>query len=251
MALRLHVVRSASPAVFHRLCLDEALYRDKQKRCWLVVDQVNPSIDYQPSIVLGLSGKVAEHVYEEKARQDNVQLLRRFTGGGTVSVDHNVFLISLICNASLIPPLNSHKAYPREIMAWTDEKVFRPAFDAVKLDRHAKFMARENDYVIDDRYKIGGNAQGISGDRFVHHTSFLWRVNPIMMSYLQMPTKRPEYREGRDHVSFLRGLEPYVASKQAFVDAVVDSYSEALMATELYYDPELPPMVEETRNRIL
>ena len=48
-----------------------------------------------------------------------------------------------------------------------------------------QFSLREHDYVIDDR-KIGGNAQTITKNRWVHHTSFLWRFNPSNMLYLQV-----------------------------------------------------------------
>ena len=48
-----------------------------------------------------------------------------------------------------------------------------------------KFCLREHDYVINDR-KIGGNAQTITKDRFVHHTSFLWNFDAKKMSYLKV-----------------------------------------------------------------
>ena len=43
------------------------------------------------------------------------------------------------------------------------------------------FNLRENDYIYDDR-KFGGNAQSISKNRFVHHTSFLYDYNAELMS---------------------------------------------------------------------
>ena len=49
----------------------------------------------------------------------------------------------------------------------------------------SQFSLRENDYVLDAR-KIGGNAQSIIRDRWVHHTSFLWDFNVMRMQYLQV-----------------------------------------------------------------
>ena len=44
---------------------------------------------------------------------------------------------------------------------------------------------RENDYLF-GFHKIGGNAQSIIKDRWVHHTSFLWDYKPERMRYLQV-----------------------------------------------------------------
>lgn len=49
------------------------------------------------------------------------------------------------------------------------------------------------DYVFGDR-KFGGNAQSITKNRWVHHTSFLWDYEAKNMSYLKLPAKAPQYR---------------------------------------------------------
>ena len=50
------------------------------------------------------------------------------------------------------------------------------------------------DYVLGD-VKFGGNAQAITKDRWVHHTSFLWGFNPERMALLKHPAKKPAYRQ--------------------------------------------------------
>lgn len=67
---------------------------------------------------------------------------------------------------------------------------------------------RENDYVIDDSMKVGGNAQCIVRDRWLHHTSFLWDFDDDDMRYLALPQKRPTYRGDRTHSSFITRLAP-------------------------------------------
>jgi len=47
--------------------------------------------------------------------------------------------------------------------------------------------------VFGDR-KFGGNAQSITKNRWVHHTSFLWDYDVKNMSYLKLPAKVPQYR---------------------------------------------------------
>lgn len=56
------------------------------------------------------------------------------------------------------------------------------------------------DYVYGDR-KFGGNAQAITGKRWLHHTSLLWDYDPANMALLKHPSKAPEYREASGAVA--------------------------------------------------
>jgi lipoate-protein ligase A len=57
------------------------------------------------------------------------------------------------------------------------------------------FALRENDYVLGN-YKVAGNAQSFFNCGWLHHTSFLWDcVDEDIMSYLQLPFKRPQCRQ--------------------------------------------------------
>lgn len=49
------------------------------------------------------------------------------------------------------------------------------------------------DYVFGD-HKFGGNAQSITKNRWIHHTSFLWDYEVNNMAYLKLPKRVPEYR---------------------------------------------------------
>jgi len=249
---KLHVVRFNSANVFSRLMLDEALFRDPLKRNWIVVEDEHIEQRCQPSVVLGISGRADELVHMEQARQDTIPLMRRFTGGGTVSVDSDAFLTTIVCNANDILPFGSLKPYPREIMTWSDEYVFRPSFVSYARSSDLSFKARESDYVVNDVFKVGGNAQGISGNRFCHHTSFLWKVNPKTMSYLKMPRKKPEYRAERDHHDFLRGLAGLIESRQVFMQEAINHLCMHLGA-ELVEDTEnlIPQYPEPSRNVML
>jgi hypothetical protein len=78
---------------------------------------------------------------------------------------------------------------------------------------------RENDYVVGER-KVGGNAQSISKNRWLHHTSFLWEFRPEMMRYLKHPAKTPAYREGRQHLDFLAPLSAVLPSRDTLPSRV-------------------------------
>lgn len=139
-------------------------------------------------------------------------------------------------------------------MAWS-ETMFKPVFDGcldpasvdkvrtprcwckMSLWMHysplvSQFILREHDYVIGDK-KIAGNAQTITKDRWVHHTSFLWDYDNHNMSYLSIPKKRPEYRANRDHNDFLRRLKPILTGD------VAHFRQQLLRKTQEHYDVEV------------
>ena len=155
------------------------------------------------SIVMGMSGKAPLLLHTDKVRDSNIQVLRRYTGGGTVIVDENTFFVSLIMDNSL----NFCPPYPREIMAWTADAIYSPTFsEMLSMDLGLQFKLREHDYIFEElsdpsktniastegreeelyQRKIGGNAQTITKGRWAHHTSFLWDFDPSNMDYLQV-----------------------------------------------------------------
>ena len=142
--------------------------------------------------------------------------MKRFTGGGTVVIDKNVLLVSIIA-----AKVDGVVPYPRSIMSWTEDEVYKPVMNSTcSAGVASAFSHRENDYVFGD-VKVGGNAQAISRDRWVHHTSFLWEVCPQSMSYLKMPTRVPDYRAERSHTDFVGGLSERVnVSKSEWFDVV-------------------------------
>ena len=78
---------------------------------------------------------------------------------------------------------------------------------------------RPADYVVGHR-KFGGNAQAISRDRWLHHTSLLWDFRPDRMALLRRPAKAPEYRAGRGHLEFVAPLREACGSREGVVEAL-------------------------------
>ena len=78
---------------------------------------------------------------------------------------------------------------------------------AKKNNNKKKKKKNETDYAFGD-FKFGGNAQALSRKRWLHHSSLLWSVDaPRMRKLLKQPSRAPDYREGREHGSFLTSLE--------------------------------------------
>jgi len=194
----LHVLR-VPPRVtlLEMLTLEEALLR-ADARNWCLLARGAPS---PPTIVLGMSGKLEALVHVGAARAAGALALRRFTGGGTVVADGGTAFASFVCarGAAAGAPL-----FPRDIMAWSGA-LYAPVFAALLPPAAPPFSLVEHDYCLGDR-KFGGNAQAVSRDRWVHHTSFLWRVEPAHLALLKLPEKRPAYRRSRAHGEFLTTL---------------------------------------------
>lgn len=182
--------------VLQQLQLEEALLR-ADDRNWCLINQGSP-----PAIVMGISGKQELLVHPE----NQLPVIRRFSGGGTVVVDENTLFITWICNShdSRVP------GYPDKIHRWTED-LYKSLFDG-----HS-FALRENDYVLGER-KFGGNAQYIRKDRWLHHSTLLWSYDPVRMEALLFPPKTPQYRGERSHGDFLCSLNEFFACRNTFLE---------------------------------
>mmetsp|Transcript_33477 Transcript_33477/g.86853 ORF Transcript_33477/g.86853 Transcript_33477/m.86853 type:complete len:183 (-) Transcript_33477:288-836(-) len=144
------------------------------------------------------------------------------------------FLISTLCSLKVIVDCDTvlstlilkgddvqHvEKFPGPIMQWSEE-LYRPVFSPL-----GQFWARENDYVLGN-LKFGGNAQAITKNKFVHHTSFLWDFKEHHMDVLKMPFKQPEYRQGREHMDFLCSLQQKFSDREAFIMAMKSAIENA------------------------
>ncbi|KAB1216722.1 hypothetical protein CJ030_MR4G003853 [Morella rubra] len=175
----MNLVRFKGLPILQQLHLEERLLRTSSDN-WCII---NDGTD-QPTIVMGISGKPAELLEIKSVLCDHIPVIRRFTGGGTVIVDPSTIFVTFICNKDAVPGL---QPYPRPIMSWS-EQIYNKVFQGI-----GDFHLRENDYVFGN-HKFGGNAQSITKNRWIHHTSFLWDYEVRSMAYLKLPERAPEYR---------------------------------------------------------
>jgi len=185
-------------SIFEQLILEEYLLRDTQENICLI-NSGSP-----PAIVLGISGKPEELVEIEKAQKLELPLIKRFSGGGTVVIDQNTLFVTFIFNADAV----AVPGFPEAIYDYIST-LYAPIFEGLP------FEFRQNDYVLKDR-KVGGNAQYIKKNRWLHHTSFLWDYDPLLMSCLKHPLKKPAYRQDRDHEAFICRLKDYLSTPETF-----------------------------------
>jgi len=194
----LHVVQLYQTPILEQLKLEEALLRADQHN-WCLINEGSPS-----AIVMGISGKAQELIHQDKWIQKPLPIIRRFSGGGTVLIDENTYVVTFICNTSFAPV----HPFPEHIMRWT-EALYAPLFSP------HPFKLQENDYTLNNQ-KCGGNAQSICKNRWLHHSTFLWDYCPQSMDYLLLPKRMPQYRRQRSHTDFLCRLKDIWPSKQTF-----------------------------------
>lgn len=84
---------------------------------------------------MGASRKVEELIHADTAKAKGVQVIKRFSGGGTVVVDSNTLFCTLIFNAADVPGVDCH---PRPVMQWS-ERFYSPVFKP-----HGDFRLREH-----------------------------------------------------------------------------------------------------------
>ena len=208
-----HLLHYKNMPIQRQLQLEEELLRSTQDN-WFLINEGSPV-----TIVMGISGKADELIELSLVEQDQIPILRRFSGGGTVIVDENTLFTTWICEKNRFP----FPAFPEPIMRWI-ASVYKEAL------QHPQFALRDNDFVIGER-KIGGNAQYIKKDRWLQHTSFLWDYQPERMCYLKHPPKTPAYRAGRSHDAFLSRLMDHFEDKEELVTSFKAAAHPRLLQT--------------------
>lgn len=214
MRQKIHLIQLKNYPILEQLKLEEALLRTDDQN-WCILNEGTP-----PAIVMGISGKVQELINSEYHSKNPVPIIKRFSGGGTVFVDHNTYFVTLICNENAVDV----PCFPKPLMQW-NANLYKSFLDE-------RFTLKDNDYVMDNR-KFGGNAQYIRKNRWLHHSSLLWDFNLENMNYLLMPPKIPAYRERRLHKDFLIPLKSFIQNRN-------ELYPKILEQMEKYFS--LSPM---------
>ncbi|EGC34864.1 hypothetical protein DICPUDRAFT_34335 [Dictyostelium purpureum] len=207
---KIKILKLKNFPILKQLQLEEALYRTPNTGNWIILNEGTP----EPIVIVGVSGKADKLVNLKQTKERNIQTMRRFSGGGTVVADENTIFSSILLEFNSFKQFYPHMKsfYPKDIMKWSAEHFYNKVFIP-----HQDFSLQEHDYAFGER-KFGGNAQSFCKEKFLHHTSFLWDFkDDNMMSCLKQPEKIPEYRQNRDHLSFLCKLKDrYHTKDQVF-----------------------------------
>jgi lipoate---protein ligase len=184
------------PTAAANLALDEALLleaeaggRGEVLRTW-----ESPA----PAVILGAGCRLAADVSQSACRADDVPILRRSSGGGTVLLGRGCLLFSLVL------------AYERSPLLREVSPSYRYILGQIQTELAGLLSGIERAGISDlaaGGRKFSGNAQQRKRRYLLHHGTLLYDMDLEMISrYLELPERQPAYREGRSHATFVRNL---------------------------------------------
>jgi lipoate-protein ligase A len=214
--MKLHLLDLGHSPIYEQLEIEEALLRTNEENFCII------NRGSSRAIVMGISGDPTQLLDIHKVKQDQIPVIKRFSGGGTVIVDDETLFITFLFSKDTLPIA----PYPEPILRWSGDLY-------TKSWNIPHFHLIENDYAIGPK-KCGGNAQYLKKDRWLHHTSFLWDYSPHNMDYLLLPMKRPRYRESRSHDEFLCKLKDHAPSKETLIDQLKKQLGKEFILMEFH-----------------
>ena len=148
-----------------------------------------------PFVVMGVAGKVAEEVFEERCRERGISVLRRASGGGTVVQGPGCLNYALILCTERRPELRNFTRSYREILGRVATAVGEGAPAGISD-------------LATDGVKFSGNAQKRKRTSLLHHGTLLYDFAlDTIEGVLPEPAVRPDYRGERPHRGFVRNLD--------------------------------------------
>jgi lipoate-protein ligase A len=184
-------------------------------------------------VVVGYANSVAREVDLESCRKENVGVYRRCSGGGTVLQGPGCLNYSLILKIKGEGALQTITGANCHIMT-RQRDALRPLADGkLEVQGHTDLSL--------NGLKFSGNAQRRKREALLFHGTFLldFDLKNVGM-FLPMPSREPEYRQGRSHEEFLTNLA-------VPVDAVKQALRQAWSAEAVLENPPdyRPPLTEK------
>lgn len=163
--------------------------------CWI------PS---SPLVVLGSSNQATLEVDEERCARDDVPVLKRYGGGGTVLLYDGCIVVS--CGAWVRQHFQNGFYFQSLNQAVIDCLAEQWPACAALTQRGL------SDIALADK-KLAGTSLFRSRNYLLYQASLLVEIDSEKISrYLKHPSREPEYRGGRTHRDFLLGVSDLEAT---------------------------------------
>jgi lipoate---protein ligase len=187
-----------------------------------------------PTVVVGRSSRLDDEVFLDICRAHGVPVLRRPSGGAAVVAGPGCLMYALVLSYEQRPELrpleNAHNFVLRTIAAALEP--LRPGVHCAGTSDLAidlKNLSGEEDSAIGMK-KFSGNSARCQRTHFLYHGTLLYDFPLCRIDqFLKHPPRTPDYRNGRDHASFVTNLN-------VPADAIRRAMSQAWGATEPYTD---------------
>jgi lipoate-protein ligase A len=205
----MYVLDLTLPTPEANLALDEALLLDAEAgrlgeglRFWEA-----PSY----AVVLGAACPLAAEVDEAACAREQVPILRRCSGGGTVLLGPGCLAFSLVLSMEPLALRDVTHSY-----VYILERLRRTLLPAVP----DLVLAGTSDLAVGG-LKVSGNSQRRMRSHLLHHGTLLYGFDTSrVQKHLHLPARAPAYRANRRHTDFLTNLPlSQLALKQALQTA--------------------------------
>ncbi len=204
------------PTPAENLALDEALLESAEAaaRPTEVLRLWEPD---RPMVILGRSSKIDEEVDRDACRQLDIPILRRVSGGLTILTGPGCLMYALVLSLEQRPELRAVEHAHRFVLGT----------HAAALSAHVPGVRCQgtSDIAIDDGNspprKFSGNSIRVKRTHLLYHGTILYDF-PLdqIEQCLKTPPRMPDYRNARDHTSFLTNLPlPAATIRQSLVAA--------------------------------
>ncbi len=152
-----------------------------------------------PCVVVGYGQTPEREVHMEACRADDVPVLRRCSGGGTVVQGPGCLSYALALPIDSAPALATVSGTNAHVMARQRDALARIVEGTVVVRGHT-------DLVWNGR-KVSGNAQRRKRRALLFHGTFLHGFDLARVTrWLRAPSSEPAYREGRAHEAFISNV---------------------------------------------
>jgi len=194
-------------------------------------------------IVMGRIGRAEIDVNAIHTQEDNIPVLRRSSGGGTVLQGPGCLNYTLVLSKQKHPEINDlRKSYE-----WISVKVI----EALSRAGVEAYFRPTSDIATDpSEKKFSGNAQRRGKHYILHHGTILYRFDLSLISrYLNMPKDAPQYRKHRPHTDFVTNvpIDPRVF-KDHLAQNLLSSALQPPSAEELSFLKRRQSSYEQTHS---
>lgn len=154
----------------------------------------------EPSVIIGRNQNTIEEINSKYIKENNVNVVRRLSGGGAVYHDLGNLNFTFIVKKGVEDVRNF-------------EKFTRPVIETLKqLGAPAEFTGR-NDITIDGK-KFSGNAQYTYKDKLLHHGTILFNSDlSVVQETLNVKAEKIESKGVKSVRSRVTNILPYLKDK--------------------------------------
>jgi len=211
----MHLLDLTLPTPEENLALDEALLEEAEAggaevlRLW-----ESP----RPLVVIGRSSKIDSEVDRGHCRRAGVPVLRRCSGGAAVVAGPGCLMYAVVLKYDQRDHLRMINRAHQFVMGRNAEAV-----NSIVPPASAVEVAGISDLAWGPRrQKVSGNSLRCKRSSLLYHGTLLYDFAlPLIHQCLGLAPRQPDYRQGRDHDSFVANLH---ADAQQLRDALVSAW---------------------------